>query len=345
MFYAVVLFTTAFMIAGVAAYFSVYGLAHIFAGSFVAAVIMGSVLELGKIVATSFLYRSWNIINWWLRAYMLIAIMGLMVFTSAGIFGYLSNAYQQDTNELKIVETKVELIDKELRALTAREDQINSDVARVGDNFVSARQNLIKQYQQEQHEIRTRIANLRLEQLNLRTQLVEVESHTGPIIYIAKATGKGVDEAVLWLILLIIVVFDPLAIALTIGANTVWMNTTKQKDRHTSAMELLLALHESGPKQPPVPNVQFAQPSDDSPTPSVHEAQSTDEQRTVAVDLEDAIKEKMDMISAVLELDESHQAKLDEMEAPPSKRLVGALYPTAEDMERVKTYKAPAIKH
>ena len=81
MFYAVVLFTTAFLIAGVAAYFSVYGLAHIFAGSFTAAVIMGSVLEMGKLVATSFLYRSWSIIGWWLRAYILIAIVGLMVLT------------------------------------------------------------------------------------------------------------------------------------------------------------------------------------------------------------------------------------------------------------------------
>ncbi len=343
MFYAVVLFTTAFMIAGVAAYFSVYGLAHIFAGSFVAAVIMGSVLELGKIVATSFLYRSWNIINWWLRAYMLVAIMGLMVFTSAGIFGYLSNAYLQDTNELKTVETKVELIDKELNALIAREQQINSDVARVGDNFVSARQNLIRQYQQEQQEIRTRVAALRTEQLQLRTRLVEVESHTGPIIYIAKATGKGVDEAVLWLILLIIVVFDPLAIALTIGANTVWINTIHKRERPVPAMDLLLTLHESGPKRTPSSEVPNA-PSTIQSLSDTTLVQEEQQQRPTTVELEDVIKEKMDMISAVLEIDDSNQAKIDEMEAPPSKRLVGALYPTVDDIERVKTYKTPTIK-
>ena len=334
MFYAVVLFTTAFLIAGVAAYFSVYGLAHIFAGSFTAAVIMGSVLEMGKLVATSFLYRSWSIIGWWLRAYILIAIVGLMVLTSAGIFGYLSNAYQQDTNDLKIVETRVDLIDSELVSLTTREQQINADIARVGDNFVSARQNLMKQYNEEQRTIRTRVAELRLEQLELKTKLIEVEAHTGPIIYIAKALDRGVDDAVMWVILLVIVVFDPLAIALTIGANIVWVNNQKEQVPSPPSQDVIAPTttnHE----------VDAIKPSEGVTAEDVR--QPTPDHKSIG--LEDVLREKMDMISAILEEDEARQAQLDELDAPKSKRLIGALYPTPEDVERVKTYKAPTVKH
>lgn len=209
----------AVMIAGVSAYFSVYGLAHIFAATFWSVVIMGGVLEVGKLVATSFLYRYWDALRWSLRIYLLSAILGLMAITSAGIFGYLSNAYQQDTVGVKDVVARIELLDTELKTLSERDQQINADIDRIGSNFVTARQNMMKQYAPEKSKITERIAHIRSEKLDLSTKQLEVEAHTGPIIYIAKAMGKGIDEAVMWMICLIIFVFDPLAVALTIGAN------------------------------------------------------------------------------------------------------------------------------
>lgn len=209
----------AVMIAGVSAYFSVYGLAHIFAATFWSVVIMGGVLEVGKLVATSFLYRYWDTLRWSLRIYLLSAILGLMAITSAGIFGYLSNAYQQDTVGVKDVVARIELLDTELKTLSERDQQINADIDRIGSNFVTARQNMMKQYTPEKSKITERIALIRSEKLDLSTKQLEVEAHTGPIIYIAKAMGKGIDEAVMWMICLIIFVFDPLAVALTIGAN------------------------------------------------------------------------------------------------------------------------------
>lgn len=379
MIYAVVLFTTAFLIAGVAAYFSVYGLAHIFAGSFTAAIVMGSVLELGKLVATSFLYRSWGLIGWWLRVYLFTAIAGLMLITSAGIFGYLSNAYQQDTNDLKVVETRVDLINKELAALTSRELQINEDISRVGDNFVTARQNLMRQYNDEQQQLRTRITELRVEQLELNTKLIEVEAHTGPIIYIAKAFGKGIDEAVMWVILLVIVVFDPLAIALTVGANIVWKNrqaaaTPMQPDESpasanedsgvvreepvkiTNVVECLERLSATTE----VPNIRgtlnlsedFTQNREkvtlygapvvsvpfDLPIPTPAEPDLHDD-KVERVDLESDLRQTIDMISAVLEADDRRTAALDVVAERERKRLGGALYPTPQDVETVKTYK------
>lgn len=229
MFFGYFLMFVAVTIAGVSAYFSVYGLAHIFAATFWSVVIMGGVLEVGKLVATSFLYRYWDAIGWYLRAYLLVAIMGLMAITSAGIFGYLSNAYQQDTVGVKDVVARIELLDTELASLSERDKQINLDIDRIGSNFVTARQNMMKQYGPEKNKITERIAKIRTEKLELSSKQLEVEAHTGPIIYIAKAMGKGIDEAVMWMIILIIFVFDPLAVALTIGANLVLSRRSERR--------------------------------------------------------------------------------------------------------------------
>lgn len=216
-------------IAGVAAYFSVYGLAHIFAAAFWSVVIMGGVLEVGKLVATSFLYRYWGQLRFLLKTYLLIAIAGLMLITSAGIFGYLSNAYQQDIIGVKDVAARIELLDAELATLSERERQINEDIGRIGSNYVTARQNLMKQYAPEKDALTKRVADIRSERLELSTKQLEVEAHTGPIIYIAKAFDRDVDTAVMWMILLIIFVFDPLAVALTIGANIALMSNKKAR--------------------------------------------------------------------------------------------------------------------
>lgn len=208
-------------VAGVAAYFSVYGIAHIFAAAMWSAVIMGGALEVGKLVATSYLYRYWSVTNWALRVYLLAALMVLMSLTSIGIFGYLSNAYQQDSMEHKSTAARIELLDKELVVLEERQREINADVNRVGADFVRARQNLLQQYAPEREQLLTRIASIRQERLQLSADVVRIEAHLGPIVYIAKAIGRDVDTAVTWLILLIIFAFDPLAIALTVAANVV----------------------------------------------------------------------------------------------------------------------------
>lgn len=228
-------------IAAVAAYFSVYGLAHIFAATFWSVVLMGGVLEVGKLVATSFVYRYWAVLNLALKAYLLIAILGLMVLTSAGIFGYLSNAYQQDTVGVKDIGARIELLRDESATLSKREQAINDDIARIGSNYVSARQSMIKQYSAEKNQITSRLVVIRAEQLELSSKQLEVEAHTGPIIYIAKAMNRGIDDAVMWMICLIIFVFDPLAVALTIGANIALSNNTKPKQSvHTESHDDLL---------------------------------------------------------------------------------------------------------
>lgn len=229
MFFGVLLMLTSLVIAGVAGWFSVYGLAHIYQGAFLSVVLMGGALEIGKLVATSYLYRYWEYTTWLLKTYLMIAILGLMLITSSGIFGYLSNAYQQDAVGIKDVTSRIELIDREYEELSKRELSIDAEVNAVDPKYVSARLKLMAQYKPEKEKLTKRRDEIRVQKLELSTKQLEVEAHTGPIIYIAKAMGKSVDTAVIWLSLLIIAVFDPLAVALTIAANAVFIRNKELK--------------------------------------------------------------------------------------------------------------------
>ena len=111
---------TALLVAGCAAYFSVYGIATLFSGAFIAVLIMAGALELGKLVATSVVYRNWNKFNKWLRTYLAIAVLALMLITSLGIFGFLSSAYQDSANKYNVFITKIENVE-------ARQDLLNDE--------------------------------------------------------------------------------------------------------------------------------------------------------------------------------------------------------------------------
>lgn len=108
--FIILLILVTLSIAGSAAFFSVYGLAQIFTGSFWPVVVMAGSLEAGKLIAASFCYRYWQKITFFLKTYLVTAIFVLMLITSAGIFGFLSSAYQQNILPLAEMERKVELL-------------------------------------------------------------------------------------------------------------------------------------------------------------------------------------------------------------------------------------------
>ena len=108
---------SALLIAGSAAAFSVYGLAKLFSGAFLSVVLMAGSLELGKLVTASFLYRYWDMINWFQKVYMTIATIVLIFITSAGIFGYLSNAYQGATLEFEKQSTELIAVEERIEQL------------------------------------------------------------------------------------------------------------------------------------------------------------------------------------------------------------------------------------
>lgn len=228
-------FLTSLLVAGVAAYFSVIGLATIFAGSFWPVVIMAGALEIGKIVTAGFLHIRWSDINRWFKVYLSSAVVVLMLITSLGIFGFLAKANIEQTLqgdryslELSIIDKRLDAKEKELSRYEERLEGLDYiiDTARPQDrNYIDRRQ------RDERAEIATdidrvvsEIVVLNEDKLPLqRDQLVQ-EGEIGPIKYVAEMLyGEDVakdklDNAARILIFFIIFAFDPLAILLLVAS-------------------------------------------------------------------------------------------------------------------------------
>jgi hypothetical protein len=209
-------FLTAIGLSVIAAFYSVVGLAQIFPGSYWPIILMGSVLEVAKLVTVSWLYNNWNVTVRIMRYYFLVAIALLMVITSMGIFGYLSKAHL-DSNII-IGANTVQIKTLEQQEKIAKE-RLTYLLQRAGDPATASRK-IDNQIQETQAELK-RIAN---EKLPLLTEENKLTAEIGPIKYIAEALYSKddpdfIDKAVRVVIMIIIVVFDPLAVLLLIAAN------------------------------------------------------------------------------------------------------------------------------
>lgn len=243
------------MLSAVAGYFSVIGLATIFAGAFWSVIVMASTLELSKLVAAAWIYRCWSIAPFLMRFYMIVSIVVLVLITSMGIFGYLSKAHVEQTisqggnNELQIdnLERKVErqqsIIDDSETVLAQLDSAVrilqDYDRIRGPDGAISVR----KAQAEERAELnRTiglaydQIAGFQEQLLPLQKQTLELEAEIGPLKYIAELVyGEEeartyFDTAVRWIIIIIVSVFDPLAICLILAGNTGINILRPQKD-------------------------------------------------------------------------------------------------------------------
>ena len=209
-------FASAIALSVVAAYYSVIGLAQIFPGSYWPIIIMGSVLEISKLVTVSWLYNNWNDTVRIMRYYFLIAIILLMLITSMGIFGYLSKAHL-DTN-VNINANSVQLKTLETQERIAKE-RLNYLLQRAGDPATAT-----KKIDTQIQEVQADLKKLSSEKLPLLSEENLLMAEVGPIQYIAelfytKDDAGFIDKAVRLVILIIIVVFDPLAILLLIASN------------------------------------------------------------------------------------------------------------------------------
>ena len=227
---------TALLLSGVAGYYSVIGLAAIFPGSFWPIIIMGSTLEAAKLVTVSWLYRNWKLVPVGMKMYLTSASVILMLITSMGIFGYLSKAHLEHSADNAPIVSKVQLLDEKIKVAKENldanrkiikqfDEQVDQTMGRSNDekgiaNSVSIRKNQQKERNRIQSENETyqkKIAELNEERLPLQIELQKAESDFGPIKYVAELIyGSGekdsVDKAVRLVIMLIMVVFDPLAV-------------------------------------------------------------------------------------------------------------------------------------
>lgn len=216
MIFAVILLLTALAISGIAGYFSIVGLAHIFSANVLPIVIMGSILEVGKLVTASFVYRQWNKINILMKTYFVISIIILSIITSLGIFGYLSKSYTSDSAGIYDSETQISttknLIDIERKRL---------------DNLLdrqSKRETSNKKLDAEIQSSQNRISALTKDFGEIQKNKNKQNADIGPIRYISelvyqKNDMETIDRAVRLIIMALMFVFDPLAILLVIAAN------------------------------------------------------------------------------------------------------------------------------
>ena len=221
---------SALLIAGSAAAFSVYGLAKLFSGAFLSVVIMAGSLELGKLVTASFLYRYWKVINWFQKVYMTIATIVLVFITSAGIFGYLSNAYQgatlefeKQSTELIAVEERIEQLEEDKSFL---KEELSVAISELPDNYITAKRKLREDYNPQITQVNQEILEFKTRRADLEIQLVSTGVDVGPAIYLARTFGTDIDTVVKFFIFILIFVFDPLAVMLVIAYNQALMNRT-----------------------------------------------------------------------------------------------------------------------
>lgn len=266
-FFIILVALAAFSIAAVGAWFSVYGLTKVFPAGILTFILFGS-LEFAKLVIVSFVYRFWKITNLLQRIYLIFATVVLMTITSAGIYGFLTSAYQTTANELTIIDSESKIIDSKKEFLVLEKNryqeeidsknnqvnnyisnrtlQENSIVEMLGKgadtNFTSGERwvfrNNANKTQSSLKDTKNQITELRDENgilyikinvindsiASLDRQLITMQNtdfsaEIGPLKYLSNLTDQPMDKVVNWLSLLIIFVFDPLAIILIISLN------------------------------------------------------------------------------------------------------------------------------
>lgn len=232
---------TALGISFIAAYYSIVGLAAIFAASVIPVIIMGSALEVGKLVSVAYLHQKWKTVPLLLKGYLSFAILLLMFITSMGIFGFLSKAHIEQTvvsgdNTVKIVRIDNQIkrqvrVIKDAETVLSQLDkavQVLIDYDRIrGDTGAIAQREKQKPERQQLSTVINGAENiidkLQSEKLILEKEQIQLEAEVGPIKYIAefvygeKANRSMLEESVKWVIIVIVIVFDPLAVCLLIA--------------------------------------------------------------------------------------------------------------------------------
>jgi hypothetical protein len=233
---------SALSVSASAAFYSVFGLSHLFAGASTEVIIMAGALEAAKLVVASLLYQYWNVINKWLRAYLVSAVFILMVITSGGIYGFLSGAFQETNTQSEFLDKQVQIIDAKRTRFIENRDGLKLTIKDLTTSLAnptmiqyvdSASQQLVtttssrtrKMLQNQLTEAKTNLNavtdSIAVLDVKILEQQIGNESarELGPLKYMAELTGKPMEQIVNWFMLLIIFVFDPLAIAMVVAAN------------------------------------------------------------------------------------------------------------------------------
>ena len=273
--FPIIIGLAALAVSGSAVFYSVFGLSKLFAGASTQVIIMAGSLEFAKLVVASLLYQYWDTINKWLRSYLAIACFILMIITSGGIYGFLSGAYQETATQSELLDKSLMIINqKQVRFQETKSDlvieksQINKSIAdlrialsnpaqiqyidKASGTLITTSSSSARRALQNELTLATTSRddiNIKIEavmdSIN-RTDMAlldkevsnEAESELGPLKYLAETTGQPMNEVVNWFLLLIIFVFDPLAIALVVAANMAFAQIKKTDDPEEDYFEI-----------------------------------------------------------------------------------------------------------
>ena len=259
MFFGLLTLLVALAISTVAAYYSIVGLMAIFAGATTAIAIMGVVLEIGKLVCASWTFQNWKTSPFTIRSYFIVAVVVLMLITSLGIFGFLSRAHITQSSPTSLMEERIERIELKVNQ---RQTQIKRYQGRL-DTLDDALQKYIElgaiseglakigAMDNETNLLKTKIEGLESEideltdkKYELKTELNLAEVEVGPIRYVASmiyddVSESQLEEAVRWIIILLIFVFDPLAVVLVIAANISLRDYRKERKMATRTVTVM----------------------------------------------------------------------------------------------------------
>lgn len=265
MILAWLLLLTGLTISAVAIYYSVIGLAAIFAAAVIPIYIMGGTLEVAKLVCASWLKANWDRCPWFMKSYMLTAVMVLMVITSMGIFGFLSKAHTDQNlvsgdvlariavydEKIKTERDNIESARKDLAQLDAQVDQrlARGNTEQGAERAVQIRRQQQAERTRLQRDItnsQSNIARLQSERAPIAAEVRKVEAEVGPIKYIAKLIyGDNPDQnllekAVTWVIIMIVAVFDPLAVIMLLAAQMSfgWLRQQKEQEAYPTIADL-----------------------------------------------------------------------------------------------------------
>jgi len=243
MAFAFTMLLTALILSMVAAYYSIIGLTAIFAAAVIPIIIMGASLELGKVMATVWLHNNWQRASWKFKSYLIPAVIFLMLLTSMGIFGFLSKAHNDQNLVSGDVQSKIAVYDEKIKtekenieanrkALKQMDEGVDQVLGRSttetgAEKAVAMRKSQQKERTRLQNEIlqsQKSIAGLNDERAPIAAEVRKVEAEVGPIKYIAALIyGDNPDSNILersvrWVIILIVIVFDPLALCLILAS-------------------------------------------------------------------------------------------------------------------------------
>lgn len=271
--FLITIIISALLIAATAALFSITGIASLFSGHFLSVALMAGALETGKLVVASFLYRYWDEINRLFKFYLILAVFILMGITSAGIFGYLSESYQKTKGDYTVIEKEANILeskkqvfidrklrlqnDKELEFNTKKSNQTRADSLTARGQSISRTRRDIKESETKISLIENQISAAEdsigvydLRVIELQSQ--NIKGELGPLKYIADAFGTDMDTTVKFFILILIFVFDPLAISLVIAANIVYSKRVGRKTEFTDVLSSFSKKKEQKNKKPSI---------------------------------------------------------------------------------------------